>query len=97
MAKELTLKAGDDLYLKQRSVYFGPDRVSPTVAVIRRERDDASVPATSPVTRRPAFFGHSPDTKKPPLDGASWAAYKALASLEVLVAGIGFEPMTFRL
>ena len=50
-----------------------------------------------PVSGGRGLFGHHADTKKPPADGVSEAAFISLISQVILVAGIGFEPMTFRL
>ena len=50
------------------------------------------------IRRRAGYSsGHSADTEKPPAECGSEAAYMYLVSLTDLVAGAGFEPVTFRL
>jgi hypothetical protein len=48
-------------------------------------------------TRRRAIFGHESDIETPEASLASGVSSKHLVLGEYLVAGIGFEPMTFRL
>jgi hypothetical protein len=48
-------------------------------------------------TRGRAFFGHQSDREMPEAEKRFGHFGKALSRLTELVAGIGFEPMTFRL
>src|SRR5689334_5002895 len=48
-------------------------------------------------TRRQTFFGHQSDTETPEAVMASGVLDNDLIRRRYLVAGIGFEPMTFRL